>query len=286
MVAHLEELKVTNGQLFSMVRNHNKIFFFLILSLKIFQIKGNVDLSAVMTFCSTVASLCKFFEKKNQRYTVQLIIIYVKVMMPAWIYSLGSVLSTKANIQIPFISLFINLLVTVVPLLIGLTISTFVPKARTFANRYAKTFLKIVLLSFFILIFATRYFIFRLLTLQSCASVLIPWLGFALGAIVPYLLGYPRPQVMTISLETGFQNMGVAFLIIRTNFPSPESDIAFIPLVSVAFLTQIPFLFVLLGQTIYGCFQKKSVKEEVKEEAKIEMSEESVKMIEKVEVNV
>ena len=91
---------------------------------------------------------------------------------------------------------------------------------------------------------------------------------------------------MTISLETGFQNMGVAFLIIRTNFPSPESDIAFIPLVSVAFLTQIPFLFVLLGQTIYGCFQKKSVKEEVKEEAKIEMSEESVKMIEKVEVNV
>ena len=201
--------------------------------------------------------------------------------MPAWIYSLGSILSTKAKIEIPFISLLINLLITVVPLLIGLAISSYSEKAKNFAHRWAKTFFKLVILSFFIILFTTRFFIFSLLTFRSCLSVLIPWFGFTLGALIAFLFRFPRSQILTICLETGFQNLGVAFLIIQTNFPSPESDIAFIPLVSVAFLTPMPFLLAFLAQWIYGCFQKKSSKGDVKEEVKIQIAEESENMIEK-----
>jgi sodium/bile acid cotransporter 3/5 len=50
--------------------------------------------------------------------------------------------------------------------------------------------------------------------------------GFGLAAIVAYLFGFPKKQVITISIETGIQNIGIPFLIIITNFPSPEADYA------------------------------------------------------------
>lgn len=46
------------------------------------------------------------------------------------------------------------------------------------------------------------------------------------GGSVAFLFRVPFHQVKTIALETGIQNTGLAFLIIFTNFPSPESDLA------------------------------------------------------------
>ena len=44
--------------------------------------------------------------------------------------------------------------------------------------------------------------------------------------------------------EIGIQNVGIAFLIVMTNFPSPDRETAYLPLISVAFLTIIPLYLV------------------------------------------
>lgn len=41
-----------------------------------------------------------------------------------------------------------------------------------------------------------------------------------------------------------------------TNFPSPDSDFAVLPLIAVAFLTNMPLYFVLLIRKVYGLIKK------------------------------
>ena len=55
--------------------------------------------------------------------------------------------------------------------------------------------------------------------------------------------------------------MGVAFLIILTNFPSPQVEYAMLPLISVAIFTAIPLVIIYIISRIYGCIvgRKKEV---------------------------
>lgn len=55
---------------------------------------------------------------------------------------------------------------------------------------------------------------------------MIPWFGYLIGGLTAWILRLPFNQVKTIAIETGIQNVGVAFLIIYTNLPSPEADFA------------------------------------------------------------
>ena len=54
-----------------------------------------------------------------------------------------------------------------------------------------------------------------------------------MGGLVAYICRLPWTQIKTISIETGLQNVGVAFLIVITNFPSPSKEMAYLPLISV-----------------------------------------------------
>jgi hypothetical protein len=46
------------------------------------------------------------------------------------------------------------------------------------------------------------------------------------------------------------QNVGIAFMIILFNFPSPECDYAILPLISVATLTPLPLWIIYLIKSI------------------------------------
>ena len=61
-------------------------------------------------------------------------------MMPFWVYTLGQILTIKAQINIPFVSLLTNLLYTIVPCLIGLGLTIKFPKLKNFAVKIAKPF--------------------------------------------------------------------------------------------------------------------------------------------------
>ena len=56
------------------------------------------------------------------------------------------------------------------------------------------------------------------------------------------------------------QNFSIAFLIVLYNFPSPERDLATVPLTPIAMMTMLPLYFILLIVTvtnkIRACFKK------------------------------
>ena len=198
--------------------------------------------------------------------------------MPLWVYTLGSVFSLNANIEIPFLNLLINLLVTTLPCLFGLFISIYVPKTKKFAERFAKPFIIVLIFSFFAITALSKFYVFKLITYKNFICVLIPWLGFGLGAIIACFFTFSKAQILAICLETGFQNIGVAFLIVANNFPSPENDLALIPLICLRLLTPFPLYFALIGRSLYNCVNKKLAKNKTKEPNK-DFVEESKEMI-------
>ena len=123
-------------------------------------------------------------------------------MMPLWVYTLGSVFSREAHIQIPFIGLVANLFVTIGPCLMGLVLCYFFPKLKKFALRIAKPFTLVVLLSFLILLLTTKAYTFKLIRVRHWTSgnteyiystnrfhKLIVFSLIILGPLIPYF-GY------------------------------------------------------------------------------------------------
>jgi hypothetical protein len=90
--------------------------------------------------------------------------------MPAWVYTLGTVFSTQASIRIPVVGLLANLLVTIVPCLIGFALGQYFKKLKEFCMRIAKPFTLIVLVSFFVLLFVSKFYILKLIRLQHWIS--------------------------------------------------------------------------------------------------------------------
>ena len=80
---------------------------------------GDLDLSVLMTFASTVTSL---------------------VFMPAWYYSLGSLITSEneTKIEIPFRALITNLLISIIPCLIGVLIVKKYPSVKEKSIKAAK----------------------------------------------------------------------------------------------------------------------------------------------------
>ncbi|CAF0933343.1 unnamed protein product [Brachionus calyciflorus] len=219
---------------------------------------GDLDLSAVLTFVSVLSSM---------------------VMMPLWIYTLGRVFSTKAQIKIPILGLFANLMITIVPCLIGLAINLRFPKFKKYALKIAKPFTLVFLITFLVLAFIAKFYSFKLLKMRHWLSgPLIPWCGYLLGGTIAWILGLPFNQVKTVAIETGIQNVGVAFLIIFTNLPTPDADYAALPIVGVATLTNIPLYFALLISKIYSYIFGKS-KENSSGENKMEEGPENDPML-------
>ncbi len=142
--------------------------------------------------------------------------------MPAWIYTLGTVFSNRANLTIPLFGLFGNLLVTIVPCILGLVLGRYFPKLKAFCLKIAKPFTLIILITFFVLVFITKSYIYSLVQLKhwfsgktkflkyflfhhqnkiemfrSLKGPLIPWTGYLLGGSVAWLLRLPFNQIKT-----------------------------------------------------------------------------------------
>lgn len=218
-------------------------------------LNGDIDLSAIMTFVSTLGSL---------------------VLMPAWLYSLGRVFTSAANITIPFSKLVLNLFTTIIPCLIGLSVSRCFPKIKPIILKISKPLILFVVITFFLLTLYVKYYVIYLVKWkQWLVAPLIPWFGFIISSLIALCAKLPKNQVLTIAIETGIQNVGIAFLIIFSNFPSPESDYAILPLISVTTFTTIPLWFYLMIKIIrdkkkFCLFNKKENEENGNEEIKFE----------------
>lgn len=52
----------------------------------------------------------------------------------------------------------------------------------------------------------------------------LPWLGYLLGYIVAMVLGQNPADSLTIAIETGIQNTGIAIFLLRA-LPQPQADL-------------------------------------------------------------
>jgi predicted Na+-dependent transporter len=186
----------------------DKFIFFLVK----FSLLGDLDLSVLMTFASTVTSL---------------------VFMPAWYYSLGSLITSEneTKIEIPFRALVTNLLISIIPCLIGVLIVKKYPSVKEKSIKVAKPISLFIVISLVTFSSLVKYHIYALINLKMWICVVIPWTGFLISALISVLLKFSRKQIVTISIETGIQNVAIPFLVILTSFPSPDAGIVQILLI-------------------------------------------------------
>ncbi|GMT31459.1 hypothetical protein PFISCL1PPCAC_22756 [Pristionchus fissidentatus] len=187
---------------------------------------GNVNLSVTMTFLSTIASL--FF-------------------MPLWLTLLGEEFlvgfSSGSTIKVPYAKIGSSLASLVGPLLIGVLIARCKPALAAKARKIMRPFIIFVLV--FVVGFGavSNLYMFRMITTRALVGgLLLPWCGFMFGCFAAIFTRRAPGDVTAIAIETGIQNTGVAILLLKFSFPTPDSDISSLLPVIVACFTPGPLL--------------------------------------------
>lgn len=93
------------------------------------------------------------------------------VMMPLWIFTLGSTIFDRGHLTIPYARIAYMAVGLVVPLSIGLLIQRYLPKLAKLLVRILKTFSSLLII--FIIIFAivTNFYLFELFTWQVSSKI-------------------------------------------------------------------------------------------------------------------
>ena len=158
---------------------------------------------------------------------------------PLWLLTLGPTLLDNEDIQVPFLNIFIALLMLVIPLGIGIGLRRCAPKAAKFMVKILRpmaVFLIIFIMSFgiYVNIYALD-FVLDNWRVPLCAA-LLPYIGTFLSGLIAHLVGQPWYRVKTVAIETALQNTAQTLFMLRYTLPQPEADIASVmPLVGTVF---------------------------------------------------
>lgn len=204
---------------------------------------GDIELSAVMTFVSSLAAFG----------TVPLWLLF----MNRFILPQGDD-STTISGEVPFAEITRSLASLAIPLLLGLLSRKFLPK---FAEKVAKVVrvLAVIFLIYVVVVgFVAYKHVFHNIDwrLVVC-SITLPWIGFCIGGLASALLRRRKEQAVAISLETGIQNTGIAIFLIQRLLKSDEMSDAMVSPVFYALSTPIP---------IMVCFGLRMIIEKVRNE--------------------
>ncbi|KAM3960640.1 LOW QUALITY PROTEIN: ileal sodium/bile acid cotransporter [Aphomia sociella] len=211
-----------------------------------FILGGNLNLSLAMTSISTFAAFG---------------------LMPMWLFSLGQVVFSNANIVVPYQRIGTFVVGLIVPLAIGLGMQRWTPRLAAFMVRILKGFSTTLLL--FIIVFAiiTNLYIFELFTWRIIlAGIGIPWLGYGFGYMLARVLKQPHPDALAISIETGVQNTGISIFLLRYALEQPEADLTTVVPVAVAIMTPIPMTAIYIYQKIRGCIARRNEPKKIVED--------------------
>lgn len=183
---------------------------------------GNMNLSVLMTTISNIAAFG---------------------MMPLWIFTLGHVIFSRGKLGVPYSKIATFAVSLIVPLAIGVGIQKCSPRITRVLVRLLKPISTMLIL--FIIVFAivTNLYLFKLFSWKIIVAGLgLPWLGYGLSWIVAKLLKQTQPDALTIAIETGIQNTGIAIFLLRFSLPQPQADLTTVIPVSVAIMTPFPLL--------------------------------------------
>ncbi|KAH8355382.1 hypothetical protein KR084_000403 [Drosophila pseudotakahashii] len=183
---------------------------------------GNIHLSVLMTTVCNVAAFAT---------------------MPMWVTTLGQLIFERAGIQVPYRKIATYCGSLIFPLLVGLLVQRRLPRIAAVLVRLLKPISACLIL--FIVVFAiiTNYYLFYLFSWQIViAGMALPCLGYIIAWLAAKLLHQNAADALTIAIETGIQNTGIAIFLLTTTLESPESDLTTVVPVSVAVMTPFPLL--------------------------------------------
>uniref|UniRef100_A0A3B3HI96 Solute carrier family 10 member 1 n=1 Tax=Oryzias latipes TaxID=8090 RepID=A0A3B3HI96_ORYLA len=189
-------------------------------------VKGDMNLSIVMTTCSTFAALG---------------------LMPLLLCILcqGFPGLQKA---VPYVGIVTTILCTLLASTIGILINHYKPKYSLIVK---KTGLWILLISSITLFILSAYVVKDVLWMivmadLLTAAALMPLIGFTLGYVLSVICKLSPQCSRTVSMETGFQNIQLCTAILKVAFPAQVIGPMFLfPLIYVAFQCSEAFLMAL-----------------------------------------
>lgn len=103
----------------------------------------------------------------------------------------------------------------------------------------------------------------------------MPWLGYVLGWALATLLRQSPKDALTIAIETGIQNTGIAIFMLNFTLPQPQADMTSAVPVASSMMTPLPLLAIYL---IRKCFCRTSI-EETEDAPSIESKEVEIEKI-------
>ncbi|KAK7104424.1 ileal sodium/bile acid cotransporter-like [Littorina saxatilis] len=194
---------------------------------------GDLSLSVTLTIISTVASLG---------------------MIPLWLFTLGATMDTgEMKINIPYLEIVKTLAIVILPIFVGFFLQYFFPKVVKVMMKAVKPVVVIALIFMLTVGIYANLYIFRLFQpMTILAGCMLPYIGYIVGGTVALICRQPWPRVKTIALETGIQNVGVAFLILIFSLPPPDGELAAVGPAASGFMTGMPPFFVTLAYLAYN----------------------------------
>lgn len=181
-------------------------------------------------------------------------------MMPLWIYTLGSTFFDD-RIQIPFLSLIESLASLIIPSALGMIFIHYKRHLITRFRLWIKVATWIATVAFTIFGCYANLYIFSLITWRIilCACIQ-PWCGYIIAYFVAWLFRQDHTDRLTIAIETGVQNIGIAMIMLMFSLPEPEVDIAIVQPLALLLATDKPLLIMYFVRKLYRkCKSKKVV---------------------------
>ncbi|XP_037824625.1 P3 protein-like [Lucilia sericata] len=199
---------------------------------------GNINLSVLLT---TITNLAAF------------------AMMPLWIFTLGHVIFTRGNLKVPYAKIATYSIGLIVPLAIGLAIQKWAPRVSRILVRLLKPISTCLIVFIIVFAIATNVYLFKLFSWQIIlAGLLLPWLGYIISWCVAKTFKQNSTDALTIAIETGIQNTGIAIFLLKT-LPQPQADLTIVIPVAVDIMTMFP----LVGLYIYNKCTGRNIKDGV-----------------------
>ncbi|XP_002733138.1 hepatic sodium/bile acid cotransporter-like [Saccoglossus kowalevskii] len=129
------------------------------------------------------------------------------------------------NIQIPFLEMFLQVLVLILPITFGYFMAWKFEKVKSVLIKLVKGLSVIVMICTIILQILTNRYVFASPPRLILTAFLVPFLGFNLAYLAARIVRLRYVPAKTIGAETGIQNNMLATSILRLSYPQPEADL-------------------------------------------------------------
>uniref|UniRef100_A0A7E4VVR5 Ileal sodium/bile acid cotransporter n=1 Tax=Panagrellus redivivus TaxID=6233 RepID=A0A7E4VVR5_PANRE len=201
---------------------------------------GNLDLSVSMTLTQTIGAM---------------------FMMPIWIYTLGRTYFTE-RISVPFNNIAESLATLLIPSLAGMIFIHYQAHLMDKCQKWIKVATWVATVVFTVFGCYTNFYVFYLMTWRIVLVACIhPWIGYILAYLVAWLCRRNHIDRLTIAIETGVQNVGIAIIMLMFSLPEPEVDLALVLPIAIILTTDKPLLIMYFSRAIYRKWCKASKKE-------------------------